>query len=76
MGIGVQTIIHPAKAHYILLVLPDFPQGNSSGSELVGLLDSRMYGSGLPSNLLGGQLLPGNLLRSRFPCSLFGSRHL
>ena len=58
-----------------LLVLPDFPEGNRSGFEAVGLLDAGGHGRGLPGDLLGDELLPRHLLGSRFPSGLLSSSH-
>ena len=57
------------------LVFPDFPEGNCSGFESVGLLDSGGDGSRFSGDLLGNQLFSGDLLGSRFPGGLFSSGH-
>ena len=59
-----------------LLVFPDFSEGNCSWLESVGFLDTGGDWGALSGNLLGNQLLPGNLLGSRFSGGLFSSSHL
>ena len=44
------------------LVFSDFPEGNCSGFEAVGLLDTGGDGSALSGDLLGDQLFSGHLL--------------
>ena len=44
------------------LVLPDLPEGDGSGLEAVGLLNTSGDGGGFPGDLLGNQLFPGHLL--------------
>jgi len=58
-----------------LLILPDFPEGDGSGAEAVGLLDSSGHGGSLPGDLLSDQLLAGDLLGSGFACSLLCASH-
>ena len=58
-----------------LLVLSDFPEGNCSGFEAVGLLDAGSHGCGLSGDLLGDQLLSGDLLGSGLSGSLFCAGH-
>jgi len=57
------------------LVFSDFPQGNCSGFESVGLLDTSGNRGALSGNFLGNQLFSGHLLCGRLPCSLFCSSH-
>ena len=57
-----------------LLVPSDFPKGDGSGSESVGLLDTTTGGGGLPGCLPGEGLL-GGLGGGGFPCGLLGSGH-
>lgn len=59
-----------------LLVLPDLPQGHGSGAEPVGLLHAGGDWGSLSGDLLGDQLLSGDLLSSGFPCGLFCPCHL
>ena len=59
-----------------LLVLPDFSEGNCSGFESVGFLDTGGDGSALPGDLLGDQLFPGHLLSSALSGGLFSSSHI
>jgi hypothetical protein len=58
-----------------LLVFPDFPEGDCSGFEAVGLLDAGGDGCRFSGNLLGNELLSGDLLSSGFSGSLFGAGH-
>lgn len=59
-----------------LLVLPDFPEGDRSGSEPVGLFDAGGDWGSLSGDLLGNQLFPGHLLGCGFSCSLLCSGHV
>lgn len=58
-----------------LLILPDLSQGDGSWAESVGFLDAGGDWGGLPGDLLGNQLLSGDLLGSGFSCCLFCSCH-
>ena len=58
------------------LIFSNFSEGNCSGFEAVGFLDSSGDWGALSGDLLSDQLFPGNLLGSWFPCSLFCSSHL
>jgi len=58
-----------------LLILSDFSEGNCSGFEAVGFLDSSGDWGALPGDLLSNELLSGDLLGSGFPCGLFCSSH-
>ncbi|KAL0921683.1 hypothetical protein M5K25_008781 [Dendrobium thyrsiflorum] len=58
-----------------LLVLPDLPQRNGSGTESMWLLDAAGCRRRLAGRL-GGQLLPWCLAASRLTCGLLRSRHL
>ena len=58
------------------LVFPDFSEGNCSGFEAVGFLDSSGDWGALSGDLLSHELLSGHLLGSGLPCSLFCSSHL
>lgn len=42
----------------------------------MGFLDAGDKRGGLPGDLLGGELLPGYFLCSRFSCGLLGSSHV
>ena len=58
------------------LIFSDFSQGNCSGFESVGFLDSCGDWSWFSGNLLGNQLFSGDLLGCGFSCCLFCSGHL
>ena len=58
-----------------LLESSDFPEGNGSGSESVGLLDSTGLGGGLLS-LFVSNVLSGGLSTSVLSSSLFCTSHL
>jgi hypothetical protein len=58
-----------------LLIFPNLSKSDGSGAETMGLFDACGDRSGLAGNLLGNQLLPGNLLGSGFSCCLFSSCH-
>ena len=58
------------------LVLSDFSEGNCSGFEAVGLLDSSGDWGALSGDFLSNELLSGHLLGSWLSCSLFCSSHL
>ena len=57
------------------LIFPDFSEGNCSGFESVGFLDTGGDRCALAGDLLGNQLFSGYLLSSGFPCGLFCSGH-
>ena len=58
-----------------LLVFSDFSEGNCSGFESVGFLDTGGDGGALSGDFLGNQLFSGDLLSSALPCGLFSSSH-
>jgi len=59
-----------------LLIFSDLSEGNCSGFEAVGLLNSGGDWSALSGDFLSNELLSGNLLGSWLSCCLFSSSHL
>ena len=57
------------------LIFSDFSEGNCSGFESVGLLDTSGDWCSLSGDFLGNQLLSWGLLGGGFSCSLCSSGH-
>ena len=57
------------------LIFSDFSEGNGSGFEAVGLLDTGGDGGALSGDFLSDELFAGHLLCGGLPCGLFSSSH-